>query len=457
MASRTCYKGYQISQEDDHNYCLGWKDGPCPADEILLLSSSAWQFTSSADLWGVPLLGDYSLYGGGGYVADMGVNYDVSLQTLEELKSNSWIDRKTRGVMVEFTLYNSNINLFAYVSLLVEFPDTGGTNQFTFIQIFRAYQHHGSLGMFIFLCEIVFLISIFVCCVKMTRSLIKRKLEVFDDRWQILNWACIVLTVIAIAMYCARWIFTSLTLDAFQKNNYKFVNFSHIAVWDEVLASFISFIVFLCTIRLMQILSYNNRITQLVAVLNHCSQDLIGCALIFGIVFFAYVLVGYLLFGRSLSSYRNVLIAMTTITNALIGRNSITNLIEVTPVFAQFYYVTFVFFVMWVLMTMINATLNKSISIIRQQQRQHVAPFGIHDLAVRMFKDFVASLRSNQSKKNDFKPNGPKHRMNQQTTDKYLNDVLTEELVDLDVQTEPNQDGEALQTEPNQDKNSHMN
>ncbi|XP_033731377.1 polycystic kidney disease protein 1-like 2 [Pecten maximus] len=147
MASRTCYKGYQISKEDDQDYCLGWIDGPCPSDEILKLSSSAWQFTSAVDLWGVPQLGDYSLYGGGGYVADMGVNYDVSLQTLQELKANSWIDRKTRGVMVEFTLYNSNINLFAYLSLLVEFPDTGGTNQFNFIQIFRAYQHHGNFEL----------------------------------------------------------------------------------------------------------------------------------------------------------------------------------------------------------------------------------------------------------------------------------------------------------------------
>ncbi|XP_033755935.1 polycystin-2-like [Pecten maximus] len=199
---------------------------------------------------------------------------------------------------------------------------------------------------------------------------------------------------------------------------------------------FISFIVFLCTIRLMQVLSYNNRITQLIAVLNHCSRDLIACAIMFGIVFFAYVLVGHLLFGRNLSSYRNVLIAMTTITNALIGRNSITNLIEVTPYFAQFYYVTFVFFVMWVLMTMINATLNKSISIIRQQQRQDMAPFGIHDLAVRMLKDFVAILKANHPGKNDFSTNKPFSGINQQTTtEKYINDCFTEELVEYDLDT----------------------
>ncbi|OWF51801.1 Polycystic kidney disease protein 1-like 2 [Mizuhopecten yessoensis] len=445
MGYQTCYKGYEIADEDDQDYCIGWTDGPCPTNEILRLSSSAWKFTSATDLWGVPLLGDYSLYGGGGYVADMGVNYDVSFQTLQELKTNFWLDRRTRGVMVEFTLYNSNINLFAYLSLLVEFPDTGGTSQYNFVQIFRAYQHHGSLGTFIFLCEILFVISIVICFVKMVRSLMKQKLKVFEDRWQILNWICLGLTVVAIAMYCARWIFTSLTLDAFTKNKYKFVNFSHIAVWDEILAAFISVMVFLCTVRMMQILNYSNRITQLAAVLNHCSKDLFACAVMFGIVFFAYVSVGYLLFGRVLSTYRNILISMTTITNALIGRNSITNLIEVTPVFAQFYYVTFVFFVMWVLMTMINATLNKSISIIRQQQCQDAVPFGIHDLAMVMLKEFTAVIKSNHSTKNAVNENELSNDTNPSaTTEQHVNSPFTEELLeyDLDIENKHDEDPE---------------
>ncbi|XP_060074870.1 polycystin-2-like protein 2 [Ylistrum balloti] len=256
------------------------------------------------------------------------------------------------------------------------------------------------------------------------------------------------MTVTAIGMYCARWIFTSQTLDAFAKNNYKFVNFSHIAVWDEVLASFISAIVFLCTLRLMQVLSYNNRITQLIAVLNHCSGDLIACAIIFGIVYFAYVLVGYLLFGRVLSTYRNILIAMTTITNALIGRNSITNLIEASPIFAQFYYVTFVFFVMWVLMTMINATLNKSISIIRRQQHQDAAPFGIHNLAKRMLNDFVASLKANQSKQSIGKSKPSSNKETPVTTEEQNNIHFTEELLEVDLDVENKHDEEPDDKDP---------
>lgn len=400
MAYQTCYDAYETTEEDSVSYCVGWVDGPCVPDEILKLSHSAWKFTSAIDLWGIPLLGDYSLYGGGGYLADLGVNYDVSHQTINELKNNAWIDRRTRGVFVEFTLYNSNINLFAYLSLLVEFPDTGGTNQYNFVHIFRTYQHHGSMGIFIFICEILFLVCISICFVKMLKSLCKRQLKVFEDRWQILNWTCLVLTITAIAMFTTRWIFTKMTIDNFTKNKYKFVNFSHIAVWDEILASFIAFLVFLATFRLMQILNYNQRITQLTAVLNHCSRDLTACFIMFAIVFFAYVSVGYLLFGRVLHTYRNLLIAMTTITNALIGRNNIASLIETTPVLAQFYYTTFVFFVMWILMTMINATLNKSISIIRLQQRQSSVPFGVHDLAVCALKEFVALIKDKRQKYN---------------------------------------------------------
>ena len=37
-----------------------------------------------------------------------------------------WIDRSTRVVMVDFTVYNANVNLFCVVKLAFEFPPTGG-------------------------------------------------------------------------------------------------------------------------------------------------------------------------------------------------------------------------------------------------------------------------------------------------------------------------------------------
>ena len=40
---------------------------------------------------------------------------DSSLELIESLKDNLWIDRATRAVFIDFTVYNANINLFCVV------------------------------------------------------------------------------------------------------------------------------------------------------------------------------------------------------------------------------------------------------------------------------------------------------------------------------------------------------
>lgn len=40
--------------------------------------------------------------------------------TLEHLFRNKWLDMYTRAVIVEFTVYNANVNLFCIVTLLLE-------------------------------------------------------------------------------------------------------------------------------------------------------------------------------------------------------------------------------------------------------------------------------------------------------------------------------------------------
>ena len=45
---------------------------------------------------------------------------------IAELKRRGWIDKSTRAVYIEFTLYNAPANLIAPTAVLLEFPGTGG-------------------------------------------------------------------------------------------------------------------------------------------------------------------------------------------------------------------------------------------------------------------------------------------------------------------------------------------
>jgi hypothetical protein len=49
-----------------------------------------------------------------------------SKKIIDELKQNRWIDIHTRAVIIDFTVYNGNVNLFNQIRLVMEFPPTGG-------------------------------------------------------------------------------------------------------------------------------------------------------------------------------------------------------------------------------------------------------------------------------------------------------------------------------------------
>jgi Polycystin cation channel len=74
------------------------------------------------EVWG--LIATYS--GEGGYIVDLTLNKTSAIEIIKKLKTNLWIDRGTRAVIIDFTTYNPNINLFVVCKLIAEFPPTGG-------------------------------------------------------------------------------------------------------------------------------------------------------------------------------------------------------------------------------------------------------------------------------------------------------------------------------------------
>lgn len=122
-------------------------------------------------------------------------------------------------------------------------------------------------------------------------------------------------------------LFTSWTITKFTDQKLKFVNFGHIALWDEVLNAFLSFLVFLSTIRILRVLNYSRSITHLAGVLSNARRNLLGCFFMFAVIFIAYAGFGYLLFGSDLETYKNMFVSITTIVNSLVGRNSLHGLI----------------------------------------------------------------------------------------------------------------------------------
>ena len=65
------------------------------------------------------ILGEVASYDGSGFVRDLdGRNRTAYMEALDELKSNFWVDRQTRAVVVSLNLYNGNYNYYCVSQVL---------------------------------------------------------------------------------------------------------------------------------------------------------------------------------------------------------------------------------------------------------------------------------------------------------------------------------------------------
>lgn len=74
-----------------------------------------WVYATETEVNGSSYWGQVSTYGGGGYYQDLSRTKEESMVQLQFLKEHLWLDRGTRAVFLDFSVYNGNINLFCIV------------------------------------------------------------------------------------------------------------------------------------------------------------------------------------------------------------------------------------------------------------------------------------------------------------------------------------------------------
>jgi len=78
----------------------------------------------------------------------------------------------------------------------------------------------------------------------------------------------------------------------------KYVNFVTIGVWDETYGFIMAVVVFLATLKFINMLKFNRRMGMLTDTIRLAAKDMKAFVITFFIYFFAFAQLGYLLFGR---------------------------------------------------------------------------------------------------------------------------------------------------------------
>ena len=119
------------------------------------------------------------------------------------MREHLWIDRSTRVVMVDFTTYNANANLFCVVKLAFEFPPTGGLQLSSTFRTVKLLRYVGREDFWVFSFEILFCCFVLYYGVEEVMEIKKAKLEYFQSAWNVMDMVVIGISLfnIFIAVY----------------------------------------------------------------------------------------------------------------------------------------------------------------------------------------------------------------------------------------------------------------
>nr|KAF6481496.1 polycystin 2 like 2, transient receptor potential cation channel [Molossus molossus] len=323
-----------------------------------------WKYStpSSNSPWHWGFVG---VYRNGGFIFTLSKSKSETKKKFINLQLNSWIRRGTRVVFIDFSLYNANVNLFCIIRLVAEFPATGGiltSWQFYSVKLLR---YVSSYDYFIACCEITFFILFIVFTIQEGIKIKEFKSAYFKSIWNWLELLLLVLYFVAIFFnsYCKIQIF--LLLESLLKSTEKYSDYYFLAYWHIFYNNVIAITIFFAWIKIFKFISFNNTMSQLSSTLSRCIKDIVGFAIMFFIILFAYAQLGFLVFGSQVddfSTFQNSIFAQFRI---VLGDFNFAAIQQDNPVLGPIYFITFIFFVFFVLLNIFLAIINYTYSEVK--------------------------------------------------------------------------------------------
>ncbi|OPJ84408.1 polycystic kidney disease 2-like 1 protein [Patagioenas fasciata monilis] len=358
-----------------------------------LINGTAWRYHSEKELGGSSHWGRLTSYSGGGYYIDLKLTREESAEALQILKEKLWLDRGTRAVFIDFSVYNANINLFCVLRLVVEFPATGGAIPSWQIRTVKLIRYVSVWDFFIVACEIVFCVFIFYYVVEEILELRIHKLQYFTSIWNILDVVVILLSIIAIGFHIFRTIEVNRLLGELLKHPDTYADFEFLAFWQTQYNNMNAVNLFFAWIKIFKYISFNKTMTQLSSTLARCAKDILGFAIMFFIVFFAYAQLGYLLFGTQVENFSTFVKCIFTQFRIILGDFDYNSIDNANRVLGPIYFVTYVFFVFFVLLNMFLAIINDTYSEVKEELSSQKDELQLSDILKQSYNRTLMRLK----------------------------------------------------------------
>jgi hypothetical protein len=149
------------------------------------------------------------------------------------LQKNNWIDRQTRAVVVEFSVYNPNINLIAVAEILIEILPTGTivrSSRFDPIFLFT------DISLFVIIFNLIYILLIIYFTIQEIRFICEQGKTYFYQFWSYVEWGIIGFSWTAFVLSIYRINASNQVSEFFKKTSgYGYFKMQDITFWNLAL------------------------------------------------------------------------------------------------------------------------------------------------------------------------------------------------------------------------------
>ncbi|XP_078096827.1 polycystin-1 [Mustelus asterias] len=379
--TRQCLQDPSLHHTSDSE--TGWKS---PVTNL----SDTWSYLAP-DLPGLWYWGQNTVYDSGGYVQNLGRTREQSNYTLWKLQERNWLDRKTRVIFIEFAQYFQNVDLYSVVTLLVEFPFSGGT--FTAIDIKPFSLVQLSTGVDFLLVMMVFL-AFFVLYFTITELLLicHEGKAYFLQFWNYLQWSIIILSICCVVVHLKRARIGDRQWATYLANPDRFTNFYQMACLSYVFTSLAAVLLFLLTIKAARQLRFVRKWSIFGKTLYNSAKELMAIGAISVGLVLGYTQIGYLVFSANLDDFKTFGGSFVSLFAVIEKGICFKQCLVTYPNLCYIYYISYIVIEIWIILRLFAVVLIQNYRAMKlEMYRPAVEPqdYELVELFVKRLKMWI--------------------------------------------------------------------
>lgn len=287
-----------------------------------------------------------------------------AIQFISDLKSDGWIDKQTRAILIEFFTYNPNINYFVQAKIVTDFTAGGGLGASWAFRVFKLDVLRTPVDYILFTLNLILpvfvLFKAYILIVSINTAY-KR-----TPNWKVVSsiftfWN--ILDLLNILMFCVSFILRLLfhihpEKEKFQITNEGYPRLDNVAfiyVLDVYINSASVILSFLIFYKYFEVVEKFN---LLIRTIEAAKWTLLSIGLILSITIIGFSISGYMMFGTKIENFRDVPNTVMTLLRVLLGDFDYNEIRDESRTYAGFYYLLFVCIGVFLVLNMFLAVIS---------------------------------------------------------------------------------------------------